>query len=66
MSARLTPSRSDLAKRLRTWYNGGEKGMLTLCEKVEASEELKGAIRNWYHKGRMRLEAIAKLIEEED
>lgn len=40
--------------------------MLTILAKDEASDELKGAVQNWYTKGRARLEAICQELERGD
>ena len=54
-----------LAARLRKWYSGGEKGMMTVCEEEDV-EGIKKAINRWFELGHKRFEAIVDLIEKLD
>lgn len=54
----------ELANRLRVWYEGGKRGMQTVCETEGAPEAVKQAAHRWYEKGQARLDAIIKEIEE--
>ncbi len=55
--------RLRLAKRLRVWYHGGRRGMLTVC-KTEGTQEIKNAVERWYDLGWARLDEIAKELEQ--
>lgn len=54
-----------LAKRLRKWYDGGEKGLISLCETEDAPDAVIAAARRWYSQGFARLDAICKELEKD-
>ncbi len=56
----------ELAARLRKWYAGGEKGLLTLCEIEGAPPAVIAQAKNWYKKGYARFDAIVKELEKDD
>jgi hypothetical protein len=53
-----------LSKRLVDWYDGGERGLLTICETDGAPQAVTDAVRRWFELGRLRMQAIADEIEE--
>jgi hypothetical protein len=53
----------ELAERLKKWYKGGRKGMITLCETEGASESVKKAVHHWYDMGAKRLDCIIEELE---
>lgn len=59
-------SNKELAARLRRWYAGGEKGLLTLCEIEGAPPAVIAQAKNWYKKGYARFDAIVKELEKND
>ena len=52
------------SERLRRWYEGGRKGLRTLCDNEELPQNVKDAVEHWFDKGYDRLNEIAKAIEE--
>lgn len=40
--------------------------MLEICDREDAPEALKQAVKRWYDMGRLRMEAIAEAIDERD
>jgi hypothetical protein len=54
---------AKLAERLRKWYDGGRKGMLTICSREDAPKAVKDAVNHWYDMGFKRLECIIQEIE---
>jgi len=66
LSGRPTQSPSDLAKRLKVWYDGGERGMLRICEMERTPPAVKEAVQRWYKGGHSRLDEILKQLEELD
>ena len=63
MSEHQTRSSPKISERLRTWYEGGRKGLETLCETEGAPETVVVAARRWYEKGDARLRCIIAEIE---
>ncbi len=53
----------EIAERLQKWYDGGRKGMITICETEGAPEAVKAAVHRWYDMGAKRLDCIIEELE---
>ena len=53
-----------LSERFEIWYGGGEKGLITLCERDDIPDIVKDAARHWYEQGRVRFNDLVGEVKE--
>ena len=56
-------SNALISDRLRRWYDGGRKGLQTICEMEGAPDAVKDQVQHWFDQGDERLKAIIEEIK---
>ena len=63
MGMNQTSSNALISDRLRRWYEGGRKGLQTICEMEGAPDAVKEQVQHWFDQGDARLIAIIEEIK---
>lgn len=57
---RRVKTRAEIAERLLDWYSKGELGLVKVCHKARAHQEIPREVRHWFNQGARVLDSIVK------